>query len=237
MTTGRDYRSILRVRRFCKKYWNKDRHYRLFKKAYVSEYDTLKAAKYLKVVAERGDSYMQCLLGEVYCELEMYKEALEYFKLSAEQRNPVALCQIGNLYNFGRGVEMDNQIGFEYFKISADLGYDNAQYNVGLIYLRGKGVQKSYEKALEYFHLAAAQGYRDAQYYVGKHKFLGLGVTADRREAFELFRLACPRNYSYPAADSDLAEQIERLELQYSLRSYRSYDKVVKKNRRVRWLL
>ncbi|KAF0450387.1 sel1 repeat family protein [Gigaspora margarita] len=63
--------------------------------------------------------------------------------------NDVAMCNVGNCYRDGIGVEMDKKKAFEYYKISAEMGFADGMYCVGDFYRFGIVVEKNIDIAFE----------------------------------------------------------------------------------------
>mgnify|MGYP000252688685 FL=1 len=91
-----------------------------------------------------------------------YNKAFTYYTRSAQLGNGIAICNIGDCYEHGRGVKKDFRMAVKYYKEAADMDIDIAQYSLGYCYENGWGIVKDMEKALEYYHKAADHGYEDA---------------------------------------------------------------------------
>ena len=92
------------------------------------------------------------------------KKRIEYYSLSAEQGNSLAMLNLGYCYSKGEGTDVNNTKAFELYEKSANLGYCNAINNVGVLYKYGwGGVTKDLNKAREWFTKAVAQGHTEAQ--------------------------------------------------------------------------
>ena len=99
-------------------------------------------------------------------------------------------------YEYGTGVEKDEEEAVKYYKMAADQGHADAQINLGetlirvqrwyvayqtwiylhfnirhllgLCYENGSGVVKDKVEAVKYFMMAADQGHANAQYNLGE---------------------------------------------------------------------
>ncbi len=87
-----------------------------------------------------------------------YKQAVKYYKLSADQGDASAQFNLGNMYNNGRGVVQDYKEAVKYYRLSADQGYASAQLNLGIMYAIGDGVLQDYIVAHMWYNLASASG-------------------------------------------------------------------------------
>ena len=124
---------------------------------------------------------------------EDIRRATEFYKLSANQRNVVAL---NNLYNRavalydGRGVEKNLSEAFIIFKFCAERGVANAQCNLGFMYQYGQTVTIDLNEAVKWFKLSAEQGCVYAQCNLGYMFDHGIGVKRDTKEAFKWHKLS-----------------------------------------------
>jgi TPR repeat protein len=91
------------------------------------------------------------------------KKAFEYYSLSSEQGNSLAMLSLGYCYEKGVGTDENAPKAFEWYKKSANLGNCAAMYNVGLYYKNGTGITKDLNKARKWYTRSAAQGEKDAQ--------------------------------------------------------------------------
>mmetsp|Transcript_18285 Transcript_18285/g.33123 ORF Transcript_18285/g.33123 Transcript_18285/m.33123 type:complete len:258 (+) Transcript_18285:268-1041(+) len=96
--------------------------------------------------AKDGRSWAQFQLGENF----LYGrhgsavdniEALKWIELAAEQRNPTALCKLGDIHYYGLGdiIEPSYTKARVVMKEAADLGHVHAQVQLGRMYLMGEG--------------------------------------------------------------------------------------------------
>ena len=88
--------------------------------------------------------------------------AFQQLLMPAEAGHVTSQFILGNMYDFGESVPVDNEKAFYWYKKAADHGHTDALYNVGQLYLEGRGTSRDLEKAYEYFFMAAKKGSRDA---------------------------------------------------------------------------
>jgi len=86
-------------------------------------------------------------------------EAARLYELAAQMGHPRAQCNLGFMYEFGKGgLPKDQGKALEWYFKSAQQGIPNAQYNLGMVYLaRGDQVE-----AMKWMEAAAHQGYPPA---------------------------------------------------------------------------
>jgi len=92
-----------------------------------------------------------------------YVQAIELFRLLAEQGNAGAQDNLGVMYRNGEGVTQDYQEALKWYRLAAEQGYATAQNNLGVMYVMGKGVTQDYVRARMWFNLAARKGDEDAK--------------------------------------------------------------------------
>ena len=81
----------------------------------------------------------------------------------AQQNEPVAQYNLGEMFRHGLGRPIDASIAFTWFSKSAANGFANAQFILGTHYENGMVVPRNEAEALKWYKLAAQQGHRDAQ--------------------------------------------------------------------------
>ena len=115
----------------------------------------------------------------------------------AEKNNTRAQIRIGYMYQFGRGVTQNKEVGSTYLRNALPelrkLANQNnawAQADLGSLYEDGIVVTQSFTEALVWYRKAAAQNYTGAQTNLGNMYFFGKGVEQSQSEAIRWYRLA-----------------------------------------------
>ncbi|MDF1644305.1 MAG: tetratricopeptide repeat protein [Pseudomonadales bacterium] len=115
--------------------------------------DFKKAQNSCLLAANTGDAEAQLQYGSLY--YFGYKEVpVDYAKTrawiakSAAQGNPGAEHTMGELYDFGLGVDVNKERAFNWYKKAANQRVAGAQINVGIMYFDGIGVPE--DKTLGY---------------------------------------------------------------------------------------
>ena len=78
------------------------------------------------------------------------KEAVHYFKKSAESGNVRAFYELALCYYEGFGVGRDSSAAYYYFLLSAIKGCTEAMNQVAICYIKGSGVDKDYAQAIKW---------------------------------------------------------------------------------------
>jgi TPR repeat protein len=113
-----------------------------------------------------------------------------WFRVEAEQGNPAAEYDQGQVELLGQGVQQDYVKAAQWFRKAAEQGHVDAQYNLGVMCEEGEGVPQDYAQAAEWFRKAAEQGNVNAQSRLGSAYADGQGVPQDYTQAAQWFRRA-----------------------------------------------
>ena len=84
-----------------------------------------------------------------------YEQAASFFRLSAEQGNPVAQNNLAFMYRNGVGVAQDYEEAVKWYRLSAEQGVARAQYKLALMYDEGEGVTQDDQEAVRWYRLSA----------------------------------------------------------------------------------
>lgn len=146
--------------------------------------------------AIRGDYLAQEMLGIQYLRgdgvPQDYKEAIKWFKLSAEQGGVYSQFSLGKIYSMGRGgIVRDYKEAIKWFKLSAEQGHIRAESELGDIYAE----IGNYQEAIKCYKRALEKGDVGAQFSLGMMYYSGEGISKNYFEAFNLFKLATEQDY------------------------------------------
>ena len=132
--------------------------------------DLMKAVKYYRIAAERGDAWGQNNLGVMYRDgkgvTQDYAEAVKWFRKAAEQGNESGQINLGWQYENGYGVTQDYIEAVKWYRKAAEQGNATAQNNLGMCYEYGRGVTKDLTQAKYWYEKSAAQGNEKAKQYL-----------------------------------------------------------------------
>ena len=78
---------------------------------------------------------------------------------AASMGEAAAAYNLGMMYHFGKGVEIDYDVAREYYEEAVKSDYPLALNNLGSIYYNGHGVRKDIAKSFPYFCRAAERGW------------------------------------------------------------------------------
>jgi len=147
--------------------------------------------------ARKGDAAAQLKLGEMYDLGEGvpqdYKEAVKWYRLSAEQGNPAARFALAEMYKNGDGVPKDIQAAIKWYRLAAGQNYAMAQLLLGVLFESGTGVKESAGEAARWYRLAANGDNAHAQLLLANLYNVGQGVARDPVAAYALYTVSAER--------------------------------------------
>jgi len=126
---------------------------------------------------ESGEEFFN--QGRDYLKNEDYANAEACFLKAADLSYAGGVEMLGDMYQNGKGVEIDYQKAAEWNQKAMDLGSARAFTNMGLLYMNGLGTDQDYRKALEYFTQAAEHGDFKGPRYAGiiyENGYGGVGI-------------------------------------------------------------
>lgn len=125
--------------------------------------------------AKNGDITAQIQSGFCYLQgnnefTESEAEAFKWFKAAAGQNDPMGLCMVGEMYQYGYGVQRDYDTAAMWYKKSADFNFGRAEFRLGWLYANSNErnyfgnnyVTYSPELAAQYYKRAWQHGYEDS---------------------------------------------------------------------------
>ena len=119
-----------------------------------------------------------------------FATALRLFQPLAEHGDASAQCNIGVMYEQGRGVAQNYREAMRWFRLAAVQGNSSAQSNLGVMYHKGQGIAQDYGEAMKWYRMAAEQRNPEAQFNLGVMFEEGRGVAQDRVRAHMWYNLA-----------------------------------------------
>ena len=128
---------------------------------------------------------------------------IEQLRSAAEQGDASAQNNLGQMYDNGQGVPLDDQEAVKWYRLAAEQGYVDAQYSLGFRYDNGRGVPQDDQEAVKWYRLAAEQGHATAQSNLGFMYDTGEGVPQDYVQAHKWINLAASRGTPGKEDDSD----------------------------------
>ena len=158
------------------------------------EEDEAKGQELFEAVIAAG--YVEGYLGSASIAVDNkdYDTALECYNKVLEGKEQIYIASasynIGNMYRYGVGVELDYAQAMVWYEKSADLGYATAMNAIGYMYNWGEGVEQNYAKAMEWYIKSANLGNSNAMANIGWLYFNGNGVEQDYTKVLEWYTKA-----------------------------------------------
>lgn len=149
--------------------------------------DSLKAVAYLKPCVEKGNPYAELLMGRLYLhghDEALYKKGFLLTKKAAKQDLGVAAIDLGDLFKYGIGCELNYNKAKKWYKKAHKLGEAKGTYSLGYMHYKGLGnVNQNYQKAARLFEKS---DYPMAKHWLGVSHYFGYGVKEDKEKALQL---------------------------------------------------
>jgi len=140
-----------------------------------------------EITRQPMNARIQYQFARVLDKQQLYSEAVQWYKKSAEQGYPAAQNSLGYAYEWGQGVETNLRLAVQWYIKAANQNFAQAQNNLGTMYYLGKGVDYDDEKALHWYQKAAEQGHATAQRNLGVMYSKGSGVKQNYETAFQWY--------------------------------------------------
>jgi TPR repeat protein/serine/threonine protein kinase len=116
------------------------------------------------------------------------KEALRWYKSSADRNYSMAQAYVGYCYYIGKGCILNHPEAVRWYKKAAEQGHIGAQSNLGLCYENGHGMKSaSPVEAVVWYKKAAQQNYSIASYNLAYCYERGFGIQKDCYQAFYFY--------------------------------------------------
>ncbi len=120
----------------------------------------------------------------------------EALRSAAEGGDPRAQNDLGERYEYGRGVNRDVAEAFKWYRESATQGFASGQNNLGRMYSVGRGVAKDVTEAASWLRKSAEQNYAPAQSNYGYALADGRGVAVDLPGSVQWFQKSAAQGYA-----------------------------------------
>lgn len=150
------------------------------------------AARLLTGLAEKGDADAQAMLGQFCLDGRGVDrdatQALNWFRLAAQQGHLMALNMLGRCQENGWGCIPDIAAALTNYRLAAEGGLDWGQYNYANLLRIGRGIAPDTAQAYALYCKAAAQGHAKAMNLVGRFHHEGWGIPVNEEEAFTWYQ-------------------------------------------------
>ncbi len=127
--------------------------------------DGEKALSLYNRCADQG--HLECVNSRRAYKNKAYKIELKSVQPAAEAGDATAQNRLGEMYEFGYGVDRDASQAISWYRKAAEQGLVVAQHNIGRSYNFGTGVEQDFTQAEQWYRKAAEQGHMDAMFFLG----------------------------------------------------------------------
>lgn len=123
-------------------------------------------------------------------------KALDMLRSAAEGGDLRAQNDLGERYEYGRGVNKDMAQAIKWYRESANQGFASGQNNLGRSYEAGRGVDKNLTEAAGWYRKSAEQNYAPAQSNYGYMLANGRGVAVDLPGSVQWYQKSAAQGYA-----------------------------------------
>ncbi|MEH6577546.1 MAG: tetratricopeptide repeat protein [Amphritea sp.] len=115
--------------------------------------------------ADQG--HLECVNSRRAFKDKAYKVELKSVEAAAQSGDASAQNRLGEMYEFGYGVDRDPSEALDWYRKAAEQGLVVAQHNIGRCYNFGTGVTQDFSQAEQWYRKAAEQGNMDSMFFLG----------------------------------------------------------------------
>lgn len=112
---------------------------------------------------------------------------IDTLRQTALNGDPQAQFELGQMYEYGRGVPQDYQEALKHYTTAAERGLAQAEYSIGLLYEHGRGVEANATTAADWYNRASEKGDTWAMNNLAMLFSYGKGVEISEERANELY--------------------------------------------------
>ena len=161
---------------------------------FLDEKNYVKAFECFLESATQGYAPAQTNVGAFYVNgwgvEQSYHNAIKWYEEAADQNEPSAMCNLGDLYREGLGgLSRSFYSAVQWYERAAELEHAPGQWALGMRYYLGEGVPKDVDEAIKLFLKAANQDDTPAQSTLGAIYF----QRADFKKAEQYLRPAAKK--------------------------------------------
>lgn len=159
---------------------------------WVSWFQNISEAANLGLSDAQADLGVAYLYGEEKANVAQDANvAVQWLRKAAEQGNEKGNYYLGICYEYGAGVDKNEEESLKFYYIAANEGHALAQCEIAAAYLIGKpGFDINYQEAYKYANAAIEQESPRAYKIMADIYYYGLGVDTDYKKAAELYQKA-----------------------------------------------
>lgn len=165
------------------------------------------ASGYYVWAIEMGSTEAKRYRADMYMESGEYKDALDLYVRALKEGCTESAYNAANMFEYGRGCEVNDELAFSLYKHAAENGVMMAQHNLGAYYYNAKHVEKDIKKAFEWYLKAANQGSAISQHNIGLMYYKG-DMPQDLKVSLEWFKKSLENGYKDAAKYIRDIEQI-----------------------------
>lgn len=121
------------------------------------EQDESKAIECYEKAVELGDKEALSYLGKIYYNKKDFDMAFKYYQKASGRIGGIADYMLGNMYYYGKGVEVNYEKAAQYYILAAGLGHIRATIKASILLHEGKGISQNDREAAYFLDKAIRQ--------------------------------------------------------------------------------
>ncbi|STX60173.1 enhanced entry protein EnhC [Legionella israelensis] len=165
----------------------------LYQSGRLSQPDYAKALAWYEKASQKSPEAFVAM-GFIYETVEdQYVKAIQAYQKAAEEGNALGAYNLGLMYEYGKGTEVNNLQAKKYYQEAADKEMPSAMTQLAGLYFNGAGTQRDAQKALAWYKKAAALGDDKALYQLGLLSETGLATRLSYSDAIHYYQQAAEK--------------------------------------------
>lgn len=163
----------------------------MYQRGQIGAGPNLKAAKKWYSASKNTFPRSALALGFIYdTSDDLYRQAADNYRLAAANDQPVALYNLGLIYEYGKGRTVNENKARDYYTKAAQKHQVQAMTRLAVMDFKGLGGNKNDAEAWKWFSKAAQAGDREALYHLGLLYETGIGHKIDFAQAVNYYQKA-----------------------------------------------
>jgi TPR repeat protein len=151
--------------------------------------DMASAKKFFKMAAARGSLPAMVVLGKYLISDGSKNQGVELISKAGKQQHPLALYELGLMYERGVDMVQDLPKAFEYFRAAEKAGFKEAEIKLAKAYAGGIGTTRNYKLAIYYYSKLSERATETHDKILYAYRIAGMYAAMDQNlYATEIFK-------------------------------------------------
>jgi len=160
---------------------------------YSTSFNKSPETQFISDLKKKTDSLINHAIASPSTPKDLSNGKVEQLLKKANNGDIQAQYDIGDMYEWGKGVEQDSEKAIKWYTVAAEQGHIESQNALANLY----NEQKDYSEAVKWWKKSADQGNAMGQANLGNMYMLGIGTEKNSTLALSLFRKAADQDWPY----------------------------------------